>query len=320
MINKFKFSVGIPAYKSHFLYECISSILNQSYPEFELIIINDFSPHPIDKIVAQFNDNRIRYFKNDKNIGAENVANNFNNCLEKAQGDFFILMGDDDKMEPDYLEEFSKLILKYPNLDVFHCRSTIIDENSQPITLTPSWPEYESVYDNMWHRMNESRVQFIADFVFRTSVLKNNGGFYFLPLAWGTDDITAYIAIDNKGIAHVNKPVLNYRRHPFTISSIGNHELKIKAIMLKQVWFNNFLLIKPHLHDDLIIYNDLCQNINKLIQKQKIYTITSSLKGHFFKNSIIYIYKRKKFNISVIEIIYSFIEYFKVKMARRKYN
>jgi glycosyltransferase involved in cell wall biosynthesis len=319
MINKIKFSVGIPAYKDSFLYECISSILNQSYPEFELIIINDFSPYPIDEIIAQFNDTRIRYFINDKNIGAENVVNNFNKCLEKAEGEYFILMGDDDKMEQDYLEEFEKLVLKYPDLDIYHCRSKIIDENSQPIALTPSWPEYESVYDNIWHRLNEHRNNFIADFVYRRSALINNGGFYYLPLAWGTDDITAYMSINNKGIAHINKPILNYRSHPNTISSMGNHELKMKAIMLQEIWFNNFLLRKPQLDNDLIIYNNLCRNINKLFQKKKIHAITSSLSGHFFKSCIKLIYNHKKYNIIFIEIIYSFIDYFKIKMAKKKY-
>ena len=318
MLNQFKFSVGIPAYKGRYLSECIASILNQSYPLYELIIVNDFSPDPIDEIVVCFEDNRIRYFKNSKNTGAEHVANNYNNCLRKAEGDFFILMGDDDKMEPNYLEEFANLISKYPDLDVFHCRSKIIDENSSAIIYTPSWPEYESIYDNIWHRMNGYRVQFIADYVYRLSVLKNNGGFYYMPLGWYTDDITSYIAMMDKGIAHTNKSVLNYREHSINISSIGSHELKMKAVIQQDIWFNNFLKNKPKSVEDIIIYTNLCQTIKSLIRRHKFEIIASSLHTNFINNYMKWLNNRKEFSITVFEITYSVFRFFKIKRGAKK--
>src|SRR5476651_1706297 len=166
------FTIAIPAYKSKFLKECINSILLQTYSDFELIIVNDCSPEPIEPIIKQFDDPRITYYKNEVNIGAENLVKNWNNTLDKASGEFFMMMGDDDKLEPNYLEEFVKLIEKYNTLNVFHCRTKIIDEHSKPIKLTPSCPEFETVYDSIWHRINGFRLQFISDFVYRTSMLK----------------------------------------------------------------------------------------------------------------------------------------------------
>jgi len=321
MINKIKFSVGIPAYKSHFLNECISSILNQSYTEFELIIVNDYSPHPIDEIVEQFNDNRIRYFKNIKNTGAENVANNFNNCLEKAQGDFFILMGDDDKMEPDYLEEFVNLINKYPTLDVYHCRSLIIDENSQPISLTPSCPEFESVYDNIWHRISGRRSQFISDFVYRTSALKELGGFYYMPLAWASDDISAYRSCGDKGIAYINKPVFNYRINRYTISHGGNDFLKMSAIKREEEWLKIFVKDSPKFPLDLIIYKDICNKIDKYIMKKKIITIAISLQNHsILFSSVKWWLQRKCYGLNTFGILYSVLEALKSRYVRYKFK
>ena len=97
------FTIGIPAYKSTFLKECIDSILAQDYSNFELIIVNDASPEDIDSIVSSYNDKRIRYYKNERNFGAEHVVDNWNKCLAYATGDYFVLMGDDDKMELDFL-------------------------------------------------------------------------------------------------------------------------------------------------------------------------------------------------------------------------
>ena len=318
MSDQLRFSVGIPAYKGRFLAECIISILNQSYPLFELIIVNDCSPDPLDSIVSHFNDNRIRYFKNNKNEGAEYVANNYNRCLEKANGDFFILMGDDDKMEPDYLEEFAKLIQKFPELDVFHCRSLIINEHSDAVIYTPSWPEYETVYDNIWHRMNGYRVLFIADYVYRLSTLKKNGGFYYMPLGWYTDDITSYIAMSDKGIAHTNKPVLNYRMHAVNISSVGNYELKMKAVLQQHRWFSKFLETVPKSQSDLIIYQDLCKNIGRLIQKHKFEVIAASFNSLLIKNYFKWLKKRKEYQLSAYEIAYSLFHFLKVKRSEKK--
>src|SRR5690606_9430091 len=136
----------------------------------------------------------------ESNVGAINLVHTWNKCLSLARGEYFVMMGDDDLMEAGYLVEFNSLIASFPNVDVFHCRSEIIDENSSAFALTPGLPAFESVYDNVWHRLRGNRIQFISDFLYRRKTLKENGGFYYLPLAWGSDDITSYINATNTGI------------------------------------------------------------------------------------------------------------------------
>lgn len=240
-----KFSIGIPAYKAKYLEECINSVLDQTYTDFEVIIINDKSPEALKDIIKKYNDPRITYYENDFNIGAENVVDNWNKCLEYAEGEFFILLGDDDILNPNYLSEFIKLMNKYPELDIYHCRSLIIGNDSQPINITPALPCFENLYEFIWHRINKHRIQFISDFVYRTVTLKKNKGFYKLPLAWGSDDISAYIACGSKGIAHTNCTVFEYRSSDITITNTGNLELKLKAILLEEEWFKQFLKNTP---------------------------------------------------------------------------
>jgi glycosyltransferase involved in cell wall biosynthesis len=300
-----QFTVAIPAYKSKFLAECIQSILVQNCTDFELIIINDCSPESIDEIVGQFSDPRISYYKNEVNIGAEHLVKNWNGALEKASGEFFVMMGDDDRMEANYLEEFARLISKYKNLNVFHCRSLMIDENSAPIKLTPSWPEYETVYDSIWHRLSGFRLQFISDFVYRTSALKNNGGFFDIPLAWASDDITAYIASKDLGIAHTNLPIFNYRQTRYTISSSGSAELKMKAILMEKNWYDAFLTVVPSNENDRITRDNLCKMTGPFIQSKKLRTIADSLAVNFFSNLIKWYEIRSKYNISLLDIVKS---------------
>ena len=142
-----KYTIAIPAYKSDFLKECIESILNQTFQDFELIIIDDASPYPIREIISQFNDPRISYYRNKTNSGAINVVDNWNKCLSLAQGEYFCLMGDDDIMGCEYLAEINKLIQQFPTVCVFHGRTMEINEHSQRTLLYQAWPIQQSVYD-----------------------------------------------------------------------------------------------------------------------------------------------------------------------------
>jgi glycosyltransferase involved in cell wall biosynthesis len=278
-----RFSIGIPAFKSAFLKECINSILMQTFKEFELIIINDASPDPIDEIISIFEDSRIQYYKNEQNVGAKDVVNNWNKCLDLAKGDYFILMGDDDKLEPNYLEEFDLLIKKYPHLDIFHCRSKIINGQSEIIALTPSWPEYENIYDNIWHRIKGFRLQYISDFVYKTQALKDKKGFYYLPLAWGSDDITAYSQIGNKGIAHTNNCLLNYRNSPITISNSGNIDLKLLAIEGERKWFDEFLSSSKPMGIDKVVFSQIKILLPNYFKNKRKATLSMEYKKHFFR-------------------------------------
>ena len=115
------FSILIPAYKSMFIKECIQSILNQTYTNYEIIVVNDASPENIDSIISEIHDDRVKYFKNKFNCGAVNVVDNWNICLKHASGEYVICMGDDDKLLPNCLEEYYNLINQNIFLFCLHC-------------------------------------------------------------------------------------------------------------------------------------------------------------------------------------------------------
>jgi glycosyltransferase involved in cell wall biosynthesis len=314
------FSICIPAYKSRFLHECIKSILLQDYKNFELIILNDCSPEPVNDIVRTFNDSRIFYIQNEVNVGAEHLVKNWNYCLSLAKGDFIVMMGDDDVMEEDYLSEFIKLINKYPHVKVFHCRSKVIDAESKPTGLTQSWPEYESVYDTIWHRINDHRSLFISDFVYSKTFLDEVGGFYDIPLAWGSDDITAYIAAYHGGLAHTNKTVFKYRRSRYTISSGGSVKLKMNAICKYSMWLKDFLEKEPVTIDDQILHQNLKQIAFSRMQRRKVYILSSSLDKGFLSSLIQVIKFRKEYQINYRELIFVIVDYLKRKVTKTTYS
>lgn len=96
-------SICIPTYKgAEFLEATLDSVLNQSYPNFELWILDDNSPDDTQSIVSRYKDPRIKYVRNAQNLGPQG---NWNRCLELAQGKYYKLLPHDDLLAPNSLEE-----------------------------------------------------------------------------------------------------------------------------------------------------------------------------------------------------------------------
>ncbi len=79
-------SIGIPTYNraDGYLRECIDSAIRQTYPNIDIVISDNCSSDGTADLVNGIDDPRIRYFRHEQNIGANN---NFNYCLEQARGD-----------------------------------------------------------------------------------------------------------------------------------------------------------------------------------------------------------------------------------------
>nr|WP_294781779.1 glycosyltransferase family 2 protein [uncultured Flavobacterium sp.] len=292
-----KYSIGIPAYKGRYLNDCIDSILSQIFKDFELIVINDCSPDRIYDIVKAFDDPRINYYENEVNIGAENVIDNWNKCLSLAKGDFFILMGDDDKLAPDYLSEFDKLIAKYPDLDIFHCRIRVINEKSEEMGLSTICPEYEDTDTYILNCIESRSEQFISDFVYRKSTLLSNGGFYKLPLAWSSDYISAFIACGDKGIAYTERPLLFYRKNQYNITSTSSLELKRIATIGMENWIFKYLNTKKKPSQPLTVA------LKKYARGSKESFIQQMLGRDRLMGLYLCIVNRKMFKISVFNFM-----------------
>jgi len=96
-------TICIPTYKgAAFIGATIESLLAQSYPNFEAWILDDQSPDATEALVRRYNDPRIRYLRNEKNLGPQE---NWNQGLKLATGRYFKLLPHDDLLAPDCLRE-----------------------------------------------------------------------------------------------------------------------------------------------------------------------------------------------------------------------
>lgn len=95
-------SIIMPSYNTErFIAEAIKSVLVQTYTNWELLIVDDNSNDNTDYIISNFNDKRIRYFKNERNSGA---AFSRNKALREAKGKWIAFLDSDDLWLPQKLE------------------------------------------------------------------------------------------------------------------------------------------------------------------------------------------------------------------------
>lgn len=126
-------SIGLPVRNGeNYISQTITSILGQTFSDFELIISDNASTDRTEEICQQFvaRDYRIRYYRNPQNIGA---APNYNRTFELARGRFFKWAAHDDFLAPVYLDACIQALEQ--RLDAVLCQSAValIDEAGEPV-------------------------------------------------------------------------------------------------------------------------------------------------------------------------------------------
>src|SRR5438270_14004268 len=111
-----------------YLKEAIESMLNQTYIDFEFIIINDGSTDGLKEIIKQFYDDRIVYIENDTNKG---LIESLNKGIDAARGNFIARMDSDDIALPIRLEAQVRYMNEHPKTAVLASRIVFIDESGK---------------------------------------------------------------------------------------------------------------------------------------------------------------------------------------------
>ena len=312
MPKNIKFSVTIPAYKDRYLKETIDSVLAQTYQNYEIVIVNDASPYDLDSIVGQYSDSRIRYFKNAKNCGARDVVDNWNICLSHATGEYLICMGDDDKLTPRCLQDFADLIGQYPELDLDHARSEIIDDDSRLVCVLEERPAWESVYSLMYNPRNTH----LGDWLFKTDTLRRNGGFFKLPYGWQSDDISAFIAAADHGVANTREPGFQYRGNGLSIShDLTCIEDKIEAVRTSGKWRLAFISGRQPANDaDRRLAELIKRDASKYGYSDIDDMVEFDIRKNFLSRSWFWLWHRRKHGISMKRYLRSVLKTVKYRM------
>lgn len=150
-------SIGLPVYNGEkYIYNSIQAVLNQTYKNLELIICDNCSNDrtPIICKEIQNSDNRIKFYRNSKNIGA---SHNYNMTFKLSKGKYFAWCAHDDLYHKRYIEKCLRELENDPQAVLAYAKTINIDENGIEIGYDATKLKVES---NKASERFESLIQY----------------------------------------------------------------------------------------------------------------------------------------------------------------
>lgn len=217
-----KVTIAIPTYnRSKFLAEAIKSVLEQTYIDFELLIVDNASTDRTKKVVKSFNDPRINYHRNKKNIG---MMRNWNKCIELSNGKYLMILGDDDMLYPNFIDVSLGAHEGAPKIGFSFAHCNKVDQEGKDIMrwgykFTPS-----GYLDR--HKYLHYTIKYGACLTNSSTVLINKKVFskvkaFEAPYGSNTFDFNMWIKIGLKyPIYFIDEIVSGYRIHREQVSEL----------------------------------------------------------------------------------------------------
>lgn len=204
-----KFSVVIPLYnKEHYIGKTLKSVLNQTFQDFEIIVVNDGSTdHSLDA-ARSIKSDRVQIISQE-NAG---VAVARNTGIEHASAEYIAFLDADDEWYPEYLQTINALTENFPNSDMFVTAYRIVMGNEkyhysahlsdEPICLESYWSTFQNAYDIVWTSATVIKKQAIV-----------KAGMFTPGEKIGQDlDLWARVARNNPKVAYSPEVCVDYNR------------------------------------------------------------------------------------------------------------
>jgi len=208
----------MPAYNAgNYIGEAIESVIKQVHTNWELLIINDGSRDNTEDVVLQYDDARIKYFKQ-KNSGVS-IARNL--ALEQMQGDFFCFLDADDILPPQSLSHRVKKFSSNPKVSFIDGEVVAMDANLRNVQRHYR-PSFRGCPQAQLKQLSESCFYGITWMVRRNS----NSKYCFNSDAKYAEDLLFYLSIADQGIYDYVDAVVYINRK---VESSAMHNLKALA-------------------------------------------------------------------------------------------
>ncbi len=226
--------LAIPFFSNlEYLGVALRSIIAQTDPQWSAIVVDDASPEPgAEDLVVELADRRIRYVRNEHNIG---IAENFNRCLELGSGDaeIVVVFHADDVLEPGYVSAVRHAHHAFPTAGCVAPRVTVIDRRGRPTrTLGDSvkrmlWPRRLPTTlagDQGLKRLMRGLFFYCPSVSYRVASLPARR----FDSRWQQVmdlDFYARVLLEGGSIALVPEQVYRYRRHDATMTAQNSRSL-----------------------------------------------------------------------------------------------
>jgi glycosyltransferase involved in cell wall biosynthesis len=219
-------SVVISTYNgARFIREAVESILKQSYTDFELIVVNDGSTDATPRILAGFDDERMRVVTSRVNRG---IATAQNSGLALARGEYVALMDHDDVSLPDRLQRQIDFLDRHPEISLVGAACLRIDEQGA-VKSTVEYPGDDIFLK--WSLVVGGCPLFHTAVVARRSALEQIAGYTAKYLYAGDYELFSRLSEKNL-LANLAEPLVKWREHGGSASSVNAQVLADEAAMI----------------------------------------------------------------------------------------
>ena len=253
-------SVIIPSYNHEkFLKERIDSVLNQTFQDFELIILDDLSPDNSREIIESYRAHpkvsQIIY--NEKNSGSTFFQWN-KAVLSLAKGEFIWIAESDDVADPKFLEALVPMLQQHSEVVLAYSQSAKMDSEGK---ITGSWSEWthdlvEGNYFNDSFQMNGQ--EYIEKFLIHKNTIPNASAVLFR----------------RKTYVEIGGAVVDMKTN-------GDWDLWLKFLLLGDVYFHNQMLNKFRYHSTSVIARATNNKNSKFFRKNKLVKQSIELRNSF---------------------------------------
>ena len=205
-------SIGIPTYNraNGYFREALKSALAQTYSPLEIIVSDNASSDDTEDVVRSFNDPRIRYFRQTANIPAND---NFNFCLEQAKGSYFVLLHDDDLLDPHMVQTCVDALDGGTDVGVVITGTRLIDGDGNELKSNPNRLETGASFNELIKGWFEHRVAlYFCGTMYNTRFLKARNGFKSKRNLYQDVAATVHLA-ERHGHRHCKAVAASFRRH-----------------------------------------------------------------------------------------------------------
>lgn len=211
-----KVSVLMPIYRTdeRFLREAVESVLAQTFADFEFLILDDSPDDDRARVVAEFSDPRIKYVKNDRNIG---ISASRNKLLDLAGGEYLAVFDHDDVCRPDRLEKQVAWLDAHPECGVVGGWTRLTSNGS-----VNTYPEDDR--DIRRRMMLKPTVWHPASMI-RASVLKEHGIRYEAEYSPVEDYMLWMKLLPHTKFHNLQEVVMDYRWHDANTSQLRKKQL-----------------------------------------------------------------------------------------------
>lgn len=216
-----KVSICMPTYnRERFLSEAIESVLAQDFGDFECIICDDASTDNTEEVIKKYKDERIRYVRNDFNLGQ---FPNTSRCLNLASGEYVIIFHDDDIMMQGLLKKEAELLDKYPNVGLVVPEFYVIDTNGYVLFKNRAnfseghkvFPGKDVFYYLTLGRpiLDKYKIVWIFPSIMIRKRLLLEVGIFDPDITTAADGLIVYKLLLKSDFCQINDPLFKYRHH-----------------------------------------------------------------------------------------------------------